>query len=809
MKYGYFDKEKKEYVITRPDTPLPWINYLGSQEYCALMSNTAGGYSFYKDPKERRLLRYRYNSIPYDRGGRYLYIRDNKTSEFWSASWQPVQKPFAKYSDDSSKLFSVQEGKKDDYVYECRHGLGYTTITATYKGIQTKTTYFVPLDQNCEIWMMEIKNQSLQERQLGIFSFVEFCLWDALNDMTDYQYNLNIGETEVEGQVIYNMSRYRVEKSYFAYFSASQPLAGFDTQREDFLGRYGDLSGPRAVVENKSNNSIACGWAPVGSHNIQLSLKSGETKTVIFVLGYSEDKKEAKALSAKYSKKEEAEKELRGLNKAWEENLGKLEVRTPDEDLNMMLNVWNQYQCRTTFNWSRSASYYESGIGRGMGFRDSNQDTMGFVYQIPEGVKQRLIDLASTQFEEGDAYHQYSPLTKKGNGRGYSDDHLWLVYSVAAYIKETGDIKFLLQKVPYDTGKKGLRQAQAKGTMFEHLVRAVNYSLKHTGPHGLPLAGFADWNDCLNMIGPKKQAETVMVAQMLAGALLEVSRMAALLKKKADSIKYAKLHKKVKDKINAVAWDGKWYVRAFDDNKKPVGSKKNTEGKIFLETQGWALMGGVADKDRALQCLDSVKDILATEHGILILQPSFSKFYHQLGSISIYPPGLKENGAIFCHPNPWIVIAECIMGRGDRAFEYYKSVLPPSKDPDVRKIEPYVYCQMIAGKDHKDFGEGKNAWLTGSACWNFIAVSQWILGIRPEYDGLMIDPCIPSSWDGFEVKRTFRGCNYNITVKNPDHVSKGVIKVLVDGKQVKDNTVLAAKGKKTCSVEVFMGTGAV
>ncbi|MEK7375617.1 MAG: glycosyl transferase, partial [Candidatus Margulisiibacteriota bacterium] len=708
------------------------------------------------------------------------------------------QKPFAKYSDDAAKLFAVQEGKKDDYVYECRHGLGYTIITASYKGIQTKTTYFVPLGQTCEIWMMEIKNQGLQERSLGIFSFVEFCLWDALNDMTDYQYNLNIGETEVEGSIIYNLSRYRVEKSYFAYFSAGMPLAGYDTQREDFLGRYGDLSAPRAVVENKSNGSIASGWAPVGSHNIQMSLKSGETKTVIFVLGYSEDRKEAKAVSAKYSKKEEVEKDLLKLKKTWEVNLSKLEVKTPDEDLNMMLNVWNQYQCRTTFNWSRSASYYEAGIGRGMGFRDSNQDTMGFVYQIPEGVKQRIMDLASTQFEEGDASHQYSPLTKKGNGRGYSDDHLWLVYSVAAYIKETGNLKFLSQKVSYESGKKG--------TMYEHLVKAVNYSLKHIGPHGLPLAGFADWNDCLNMIGPKKQAESVMVAQMLAGALLEVSRMAALIKKKADAKKYEKLFQKVKDKINKTSWDGKWYVRAYDDNKKAVGSKKNTEGKIFLETQGWALIGGVADHDRAIRCLDSVKDLLATEHGILILQPSFSKFYHQLGSISIYPPGLKENGAIFCHPNPWIVIAECMMGRGNRAFEYYKSVLPPSKDPDVRKTEPYVYCQMIAGRDHKDFGEGKNAWLTGSACWNFIAVSQWILGIRPEYGGLMIDPCIPASWNGFGVKRTFRGCDYNISVKNPNHISKGIASSMtVDGKQIKGSIIPAFKDGKEHRIEVVMG----
>lgn len=800
MKYGYFDKEKKEYVITRPDTPLPWINYLGCEEYCALISNTAGGYSFYKDPKERRILRYRYNNIPYDRGGRYLYLRDNKSGIFWSATWQPVIMPTAKWSENGNSLFSIPEGKKEDYIYECRHGLGYTKITSIYNGIHTITTYFVPLKENCEVWMMEIKNNSLQDRDLSIFSFVEFCLWDALNDMTDYQYNLNIGETAVEESIIYHLSRYRVERKYFAYFSVNQKIEGYDTQREDFLGRYGDLSSPRAVREGKSNNSIACGWAPVGSHNVRVHLKSGETKVLIFVLGYSEDKNDVKRVVQKFSTKENTLKELENLKNAWDENLSKLWVNTPDEDVNLMVNVWNQYQCRTTFNWSRSASYYESGIGRGMGFRDSNQDTMGFVYQIPDKVRERIIDLASTQFERGDARHQYSPLTKKGNGEGYSDDHLWLVYSVASYIKETGDIKFLSHKVPYEGGKK-------KGTIYEHLQKAINFSLKNVGPHKLPLAGFADWNDCLNMLGPNKQAESVMVAQMLAGACLEMSKMASLAGKKSDAVKYEKLYKKVKDQINKVAWDGEWYIRAFDDNKKPVGSKKNKEGKIFLETQGWAILAQVADKDRAIKCLDSVKKHLATKYGIMILQPSFSKFYPELGSISIYPPGLKENGAIFCHPNPWIIIAECMVGRGDQAFEYYKAIAPSEKNkiPDIHKLEPYVYCQMIAGKDHKDFGEGKNSWLTGSAAWNFIAISQWILGIRADYEGLRIDPCIPSSWDGFEAKRTFRGCEYHIKVFNPNKVNKGIISMKVDGKEIEGNLIPYVKSRKQCFVEVVMG----
>jgi cellobiose phosphorylase len=519
----------------------------------------------------------------------------------------------------------------------------------------------------------------------------------------------------------------------------------------------------------------------------------------MFVLGYSEDKKASQKIVSKFSTREAVEKEFERLKKYWADNLSKLSVKTPDEDINLMVNVWNQYQVRTTFNWSRSASYYESGIGRGMGFRDSNQDTMGFVYQIPDKVKQRIIDLASTQFAQGDAYHQYSPLTKKGNGRGYSDDHLWLVYSVAAYIKETGDVKFLSQKIPYDTGKKA--------TMYDHLARAIKFSVKNSGPHKLPLAGFADWNDCLNMKGPKNHAESVMVAQMLAGACLEMSTLAGLIKKRSDARKYETLFKKVSKQINKVAWDGEWYLRAFDDNKKPIGSKKNKEGKIFLETQGWAVLTGVADKDRALACLDSVKKHLATKYGIMILQPSFAAFHPELGSISMYPPGLKENGAIFCHPNPWIIISECIVGRGEQAFEYYKAIAPSEKNKisDIHKLEPYVYCQMIAGQDHKDFGEAKNAWLTGSAAWNFIAISQWILGIRPDYKGLMIDPCIPSSWDGYEAKRTFRGCDYFITVKNPNHVCKGIVSMKVDGKEIKGNIIPVFRSKGSHKVEVVMG----
>jgi cellobiose phosphorylase len=782
-KYGHFDQENKEFVITRPDTPLPWINYLGAEEYCALMSNTAGGYSFYRDPKERRITRYRYNNVPMDRGGRYIYIRDNKSGDYWSPSWQPVM-------------------KLDKY--ECRHGLGYTVITSEYAGIKTKTTYFVPLGENLEIWMLEVSSHTPRptSRDLSIFPFVEFCLWDALNDMTDYQYNLNIGQTEYKNNIVYHLSRYRVNADVVGFLACSNAVPkGYDTQRRDFMGTYGDFSNPRAVIEGKMNNSLACGWSPVGSLMLDCKLKAGETKTFIFVLGFSEDIKEPAAKVKKFGKKEAIAKELQKLKAYWEASLNKFSVRTPDSELDTMVNTWNQYQCRTTFNWSRSASYYESGIGRGMGFRDSNQDTLGFVHMIPAKVKERIKDLAATQLPDGSAYHQYSPLTKKANpsDHKYGDDHLWLIFSAASYLKETGDAAFLKEKVTF--------AGEDNGTMYDHLERAIDFSLKNIGAHGIPKILFADWNDCLNLDQGKGKAESVMVAQMLVGAAYEMAKIAEFIGKNKDEKKYNAIAGKMKATINKKSWDGEWYVRAYTDELKPVGSKECEEGKIYLETQAWAVLSGTADEKRGRQCMDSVHKHLATEHGIMVMTPPYSKFYWQLGSIGVYPPGLKENGAIFCHPNPWAMVAECLLGRGQRAYEYYRAILPAARNEisDLQKTEPYVYCQMIAGKAHKDFGEGKNSWLTGSACWNFVAVSQYILGVRPDYEGLRVDPCIPKEWKGFSVKRNFRGADYYITVRNPNKASKGVKFIIVDGERQSTNLILPVKGKKEHHVEVVMG----
>src|SRR3989339_767383 len=814
MRYGHFDDANCEYVVEKPNTPLPWINYLGTQKYCALISNTAGGYSFYEDPRERRILRYRYDNVPFDQGGRYLYIRNNKNKDIYSPTWQPVQKKLEKY--------------------ECRHGLGYTSIASLYKGIKTKITYFVPMDENLEIWKVEIENKTKKNQDLTLFSFVEFCLWDAVGDSTNFQRTWSIGKAYCDGSTIIHDTLHKSWVDILAFFGASEKIDSFDCQRKNFLGNngYNSLQKPKAVVDGRCSNYEAIGWAPVGSHCIKLKLASNQKKTMIFVLGVAPDEKKAKELVKKFTKVQTVDLELTAIKEYWKKNLSKIQVKTPDENVNSMLNIWNQYQCMQTLNWSRYASYYESGIGRGMGFRDSNQDTLGFVHMIPKEVRQRILDLASIQFEDGSTFHQYSPLTKKGALLGYSDDPHWLIIAVANYIKETGDFSILKEKVPFapyepmvpaqvghhdNVYKRKVQNAKRKikvGTLYEHLKRGIEFSWKNRGPHGLPLSKFSDWNDCLNMTGPNGKAESVLVGEMLVHSC---NLMIEMLGAKGVGIGagVGKAEEKVFGKIaiqmtvilNKHGWDGAWYRRAYDDAGKPVGSNKNKEGKIYLETQPWGVMSGAAEGKRAMECMDSVYEKLFSKHGIILQQPALTKYYPEHGEISTYPPGLKENASIFCHPNPWAMVAECILGRGDRAFEYYKAILPAAQNEiaETRKIEPYVYCQMVAGPDHPDFGEGKNSWLTGSAAWNLYAASQYILGIRPSYDGIIIDPCIPSEWKELEVRRVVRGSVYNIKIKNPDGRQKRVKFLKIDGEEITGNVIPYYKKGKEHAVEVVLG----
>ena len=811
MKYGYFDDQNKEYVITTPKTPYPWINYLGSQEFFSLISNTAGGYSFYKDARLRRITRYRYNNVPIDLGGKYFYINDNGL--LWSPGWSPVK----------TELDS----------YECRHGLGYTKIMGSKNGISTEVLFFVPVNFNGEVQRVRIKNETNEPKSIKLFSFIEFCLWNAYDDMTNFQRNFSTGEVEIEKSTIYHKTEYKERRNHFAFYSVNAELAGFDTDRDSFVGLYNGFDNPQVPVSGEPRNSVADGWSPVASHCIAVDLAAGEEKEFDFILGYVENAQEEKWESKGVINKKKAyamieqvgnpagvQKAFDGLNEYWNNLLTQYNVEHPDEKLSRMVNIWNQYQCMVTFNMSRSASYFESGIGRGMGFRDSNQDLLGFVHQIPDRARERILDIAATQLETGGAYHQYQPLTKKGNneiGGNFNDDPLWLIAGVAAYIKETGDMAILDEMVPFDNDES------KAAPLFEHLKRSFYHVLNNLGPHGLPLIGRADWNDCLNLncfsntpdesfqtttSKEGKVAESVFIAGMFVYYGPEYIKLCEL-KGKNEEAELAQVEvDKMKETVIKYGWDGEWFIRAYDDNGNKIGSNENEEGKIFIESQGFCSMAGIGQELGFVEkALDSAKKYLDTPYGMVLQNPAFTKYYIEYGEISTYPAGYKENAGIFCHNNPWIVAGETVIGRGDKAFEYYSKIAPAYTEhiSEIHKTEPYVYAQMIAGKDAKRPGEAKNSWLTGTAAWNFVAISQYILGIKPDYAGLEIDPCIPKAWDGYKVTRKFRGATFEITVSNPEHVSKGIKKLVVDGQEVAGNIIPVFDDGAIHTVTAVMG----
>src|ERR1700744_168192 len=739
MRYGYFDDDRREYVITRPDTPVPWINYLGTDEHFGTVSNTGGGFSWHRDARLRRLTRYRYNNVPGDAGGRDLYVRDDATGEYWSPSWQPTRTPLDEY--------------------ECRHGLSYTTIRSARSGIAAKTVYFVPRGENLEVWRFTVTNDRETVARLSLFSSVEFALWDAQDDARNYQSNYSTGQVEVADGVIYHKTESRERRDHFAYFACSEPVVGFVTQREAFLGPYRGFHEPLGVEHGELTNSVAHGWSPHGAHHTRITLGPGETREVIFLLGYWENPRDAKfeapGVINKSLVKPVIERWLQpgtvreafaDLKAYWDGLLGVLRVDTPDTDANRMVNIWNAYQCLVTFNLSRSVSSYETGISRGMGFRDSCQDLLGAVQLAPERSRQRILDLAATQFASGGAFHQYQPRTKTGNdaiGSGFNDDPLWLVLGVAAYLKETGDTSVLDEPVPFsDAGE---------ATLYGHLERSVRYTLDRIGPHGLPLIGRADWNDCLNLNcfsetpGESFQttenqsdggAEPVSTAGLFTLAARELAGIAALTGRAAEAEAYLADAEKMAAATAEHGWDGQWFLRAYDHFGNPVGSAKNAEGRVFLEPQGMCVMAGIgttaterpdpagdfggllapredpspfartegADSGPATlaeQALASVKERLATPHGIMLLQPAFTTYHIELGEIFSYPPGYKENASVFCHTNPWVMIAAAMTGDGDTAFDYYRRIHPSAREPigDVHRCEPYVYAQMIAGRE--------------------------------------------------------------------------------------------------------------
>ena len=817
-RFGHFDDAAREYVILRPDTPLPWINYLGCEDYFGIVSNTAGGYSFYRDARLRRLTRYRYNNAPLDVGGRYLYLRDRSSGEMWSPSWQPVR-----------------AGLED---YRCRHGLGYTVIGGRRAGIGAETLYFVPLGETLEIWRARLTNERTEAADLSLFSAVEFCLWDAWDDATNFQRNYSTGEVEVEDGVIYHKTEYRERRNHFAFFACSVEPAGFDTQRDAFLGPYRGWERPLAVETGRSSDSIATGWAPCGSHHVELSLQPGETREVVFVLGYAEnptdakfdppgtqtiDKRQVRPVIDRYRRVDEVDAAFQRLRVHWDGLLETLQVTTPSEHVDRTVNTWNAYQCMVTFNLSRSASSFESGIGRGMGFRDSNQDLLGFVHMAPERARERILDIAATQLPSGGAYHQYQPLTKAGNdsiGAGFHDDPLWLILSVAAYVKETGDHGILDEPVPYDN------QPGTESPLYEHLQRALRYTQERLGPHGLPLIGRADWNDCLNLNcfsetpGESFQttenrrggvAESVFIGGLFALAAGELAALAERHDRCDDAVACLGAQRTMDAVVRADGWDGAWFRRAYDYFGNPVGSAENEEGQIFIEPQGMCILAGIGlDDGKAEAALAAVESHLATPHGIVLHQPAYTRYHLELGEISTYPPGYKENAGVFCHTNPWVMIAETLVGNGDRAFDYYLRINPSAREPisDLHRCEPYVYAQVIAGRDAPSHGEARNSWLTGTAAWNLVAITQRILGIRPDYDGLRIEPCLPAAWDGFTAIRRFRGARYHITVSKPPGTRGRVSGLVVDGRQIDGNVVPTAAAGATVIVEAAIDPAA-
>lgn len=805
MKYGYFDDKNKEYVITTPFTPLPWINYLGTEDFFSLISHTGGGYSFYRDAKLRRLTRFRYNNVPTDFGGRCFYIADGE--EVWSPSYKPAG--------------VLPEN------FRCRHGMGYTVFEGERNGLSAQLCCFVPLGESCELQRLVLKNKDKQAKSLKVYAAVEWCLWNAVDDSTNFQRNFSIGEVEVDDFAVYHKTEYRERRNHYAFFASSRKHEGFDTDRDAFLGTNGAWDMPQAVLERKSENSIASGWAPIACLRHDVTLQPGEEQTIVYVLGYAENdpsekferkgiinKRKAKEMLGRVASEEASARALEQLHSYWEKLLSALCVQSSDPRMDRMVNIWNQYQCMVTFNLSRSASYFESGTGRGMGFRDSCQDLIGGIHIIPASrARERILDLAAIQFEDGSTYHQYQPLTKTGNadiGQGFNDDPLWLIACTAAYLKETGDFSILNEAVPFN------RVAGSEKTLLEHLRRSFDFTVTHKGPHGLPLIGRADWNDCLNLNcfseTPGESFQTcsnfesgIAESVFIAGMFVLYGKEYAEICRRAGDVKEARRALEETEKMEKAAarsgWDGEWFIRAYDAFGEKVGSSVCEEGKIYIESQGFCTMAGIGGKDYGVKAVNSVKKYLLNDYGIEILTPCYTEYHKELGEISSYPPGYKENGAVFCHNNPWMVFACAKLGDGENAFDFYRRSCPAYLEEvsDIHRTEPYVYSQMIAGRAAPHYGEAKNSWLTGTASWTMAAVSQAILGIYADYDGLRIHPCLPKEIESYQIVRKYRGTLYRICVENK---SRDKVRLLVDGTEYDGEVVPATGGTVDVKVEM-------
>ncbi len=798
MQYGHFDDERKEYVITRPDTPKSWSNYLGSTDYGSIITNNAGGYSFYKSGGMGRFMRMRFNSIPMDQPGRYIYFHDHDNKDFWSASWQPVGKPL------------------DKFKSTCRHGTAYSVFTSEYTGIESEVTYFVPQGKLFEVWKVKVTNKDTKQRKLSAFTYIEYVgSWNAIDDLLNIQYVQYTPMMSVNDGIIDHGTNVNIpempenfkEKDQgrhtFQAISGAK-VVGYDTDRETFIGPYRTYANPIVVEEGKCKNSLGYGDNPCGTLQTEITLNPGETKEFLVLVGIGKASVEGKAACAEFADVKKADLELEKVKKYWHERCRGFTAVTPDKELNSTINTWGIYNCLITFAWSRAASLIYSGIDRdGLGYRDTVQDFLGAMHAIPEETRKRLELMITGQDSTGGAMPCVLPLshtpgkekiTPKEHYR--SDDCMWLFNAIPAYVKETGDLDFYKKELPYSD--------QGKDTVFGHMKRAIEFSINHSGAHGLPCGLAADWNDCLKF---GYEGETTFVAMQLRLALKVFIEVARMLDKKTEEEWATPLLKKLDENIQKHAWDGEWFMRGYRYDGMKFGSKDCPEGQIFLNPQVWAIMSGAASKEQSESSMKKVNERLATEYGLMLCDPPYTSSDWQIVRAQLMNPGLKENGGIFTHTQGWGVIAETLLGHGNQAYKYLRSYLPAAYNTkaEIREIEPYVVCQSTHAKYSPKYGASRIPWLSGSATWTYYAISQYLLGVKPEYDGLTIDPCIPSDWKGFTAEREFRGKQFNIKVENPKGVEKGVKEMTVNGQKINGNRISMDIMKDKNEVVVIMG----
>jgi N,N'-diacetylchitobiose phosphorylase len=797
MQYGHFDDLKKEYVIDRPDTPKSWSNYLGSTEYGAIITNNAGGYSFYKSAAQGRFTRLRFNSIPLDQPGRYFYIHDRDKKDYWSASWQPVGKPI------------------DQYKSICRHGTAYTIIESEYDRIKTESTYFVPLGKTFETWMMKVTNTDKVKRRLRLYTFLEYSNnWYLQQDFLNLQYtqyilNMQVVDGIIDHGINVNLpddsgdfKNHDGNRHTFLGLVGAES-SGFDTDLNKFLGDYHSYHNPLVVEKGECTNSLAYGDNGCGVLQIDVDLEPGESKELAVLMGIGKAAVQGKAALNEFNSVEKLKAEFEALKKSWHTQLEGMWIETPDAEFNSMTNMWSPFNCLMTFAWSRAASLVYSGERDGLGYRDTVQDMLGVLHTIPEEAGKRLELMITGQASTGGAMPVVKPFDHNPGSEKLpdeldyrSDDCMWLFNSIPAYVKETGNIDFYHKILPY--ADKG------EATVMGHLKRAIEFSLEHSGKHGLPCGLLADWNDCLEL---GHDGETVFVAMQLRFALktyIEINEKFG----SVEESKWAKEHLATLDKnIEEHTWDGEWYMRAFRFDGLKYGSKDNDEGSLWLNPQSWAVLSGHASPEKAEMVMKAVREQLASEYGIVICAPPYIKTNHKIVKAPLFNPGMKENASIFSHTQGWAIIAETMLGHGEQAFKYLRAVMPAAYNTkaEIRQIEPYVNCQFTQSKYSPKSGASRLPWLTGAAAWSYYAATQYIMGVQPEYDGLTIDPCVPSSWKTFKMTRRFRGKFFNIEVKNENGVQKGVIKLVVNGEELNGNYIPLSKMKNQNEVIVYMG----